>query len=120
MSRAVAQNKPFLNGSCQSYSIRQVYFRFQCHGTAIDKRSLVLQGRAVRHGSLAPIHGLIASQCRTSDIEQHCLTVVGKEVVGITELACHLRYWNGSVTVRLIHLHVFRPIYPLVTTLGIA
>ena len=50
MSRAVAPNKPFLNGSGQSYSIGQVYFRFQCHGTAIDKRSLVLQGRSVRHG----------------------------------------------------------------------
>ena len=48
MSRTVAPNKPFLNGSGQSYSIRQVYFRFQCHGTAIDKRSLVLQGRSVQ------------------------------------------------------------------------
>ena len=48
MSRAVAPNKPFLNGSGQSYCIRQVYFRFQCHGTAIDKRSLVLQGRSVQ------------------------------------------------------------------------
>lgn len=120
MSRAVAPNKPFLNGSGQSYSIRQVYFRFQCHGTAIDKRSLVLQGRSVRHGSLAPVYGLIASQCRTSDIEQHRLAVVGKEVVGITELAHHLCYWNGSFTVRQIYLQIFRPIYPLVTTLGIA
>lgn len=48
MSRAVAPNKPFLNGSGQSYCIRQVYFRFQYHGTAIDKRALVLQGRAVQ------------------------------------------------------------------------
>ena len=48
MSRAVAPNKPFLNGSGQSYCIRQIYFRFQCHGTAIDKRSLVLQGRSVQ------------------------------------------------------------------------
>jgi conjugative transposon TraN protein len=77
MSRAVAPNKPFLNGSGQSYCIRQVYFRFQCHGTTIDERSLVLQGRSVQHGSLAPVYGLIASQCRTSDIEQHRLTVVG-------------------------------------------
>ena len=119
MSRAVAPNKPFLNGSGQSNHIRQVYFRFQCHGTTIDERSLVLQGRSVRHGSLAPVYGLIASQCRTSDIEQHRLAVVGKEVVGITELARNLCYWNGSFTVRQIYLQIFRPIRPLVTTLGI-
>ena len=48
MSHAVAPYKPLLNGSGQSYCIRQVYFRFQCHGTTIDKRSLVLQGRSVQ------------------------------------------------------------------------
>ena len=53
MSRAVAPNKPFLNGSGQSYCIRQVYFRFQCHGTTIDKRSLVLQGKVLDSETLA-------------------------------------------------------------------
>ena len=48
MSHAVAPYKPLLNGSGQSYCIRQVYFRFQCHGTTIDERSLVLQGRSAR------------------------------------------------------------------------
>ena len=44
----IAPNKPFLNESGQSHCIRQVYFRFQYHGTTIYKCSLVLQGRSVQ------------------------------------------------------------------------
>lgn len=88
----------------QGYPVRQVSLRFQCHRASIDEGLTLAQGSSVIQQAVSVVHGLVAQQGGSAEVQKERLAGCGKDCMIITAFPCILRQWDIRVPVRVITL----------------
>ena len=96
--------KTFTQAYQQGYPVRQVSLRFQCHRASIDEGLILAQGSSVIQQAVSVVHGLVAQQGGSAEVQKERLAGCGKDCMIITAFPCILRQWDICVPVRVITL----------------
>ncbi len=89
--------KTFTQAYQQGYPVRQVSLRFQCHRASIDEGLILAQGSSVIQQAVSVVHGLVAQQGGSAEVQKERLAGCGKDCVMLSEISDNKIYPNQNI-----------------------